>query len=267
MTRTMGLFLGTGTAGPWYLSPNLAQNNAGVPVWETRARAVPLNDGGGLYDISVIQVKRRLTEDGAILYALDDTGRGAAEVPPANWTHFSIRRPDGMRGPWIPKVQPPQSERMLFAIANSFRVARRYDLPADIGTFRLTDYRWLEGRIINYTAGYAAATYRGGGAFLPTALADTVPPAEAAQWANQYGLNRIYRVALGGPNKVASFSRGGSALSAGDWSGLGGLIDITFENPAPAVGFDPSGIVSRIITHANGHPLDDGARFELWGIP
>ena len=267
MSRTLGVFLGSGTGGPWHLSPNLAQNSVGVPVWETRARAAPLNDGSGLYDISATQVKRRLTEAGAILYALDDIGTGAAEEPPANWTHFSIRRPDGRRGPWIAKVQPPQSSRMLFAIANSFRVARRYDLPSEIGTFRLSEYRYLEGRIINYTTGYAAATYRGGGAFLPTALADTVPPAGADQWSAQYGLDRVYRLALGGPHRVASFSRGGSALSAGAFSGLGGLIDITFENPAPSVGTDPSGIVQRIICHANGHPLDDGARFELWGIP
>ena len=257
--------LSTGTAGPWQLNPGDLTAQTGESLWQSVVRVVPSGLG---WTAAGIQVKTRIDQTGAVLYATDSQGSDAAEVPPDDWTHFSIRRPDGMRGPWIQREQQVGGPVMLFAIANGFRTARRYSLPAEIGTFRLSDYRYLEGRIVNYSSGYARALWRGSGALISTAQVDSVVPSgRPDQFANQYGLQNVYRVALGGPNHVASFSRVGSSLSAGDWSGNGCLIDMTFENHPPPIPDADLDVVNDIILHANGHPLDAGARFELWGIP
>ena len=140
--------------GPiWTVGDAWTSLSAGIPtganpLW--RAEQVARWDGFA-WTLS-LPVYSRVSDD-STLFATSDAGANASTTPPANWTHFAFRLPDGSLSPWIERNQSPQALRLLWHITDTFQhnpSGVRRVMPAP---FDLNHYRYIELRVRNYFPG------------------------------------------------------------------------------------------------------------------
>ena len=182
-----GMTIESGTN--WELDPTVAEGAGGGSLWRTESTAI------WFFDQWLIgaEAKTRVPA-GATLYATDDTGANASEVPPAGWTHFGLRRPDG-GVVWLPKSRVPASKRLIWNLTSNFTATGNYKHLVAQPYPDLADYQFIEirGQIFNAL-------------WQPTWEAGVLVPADeiltAAEVTGLYGdeQDRSLRVYLGSTN-------------------------------------------------------------------
>ena len=175
--------------GPiWTVGDSWGSLSAGIPTGSNPLwRAEQTARWDGFSWVISLPVYTRVASD-SVLFATSDAGANASTTPPANWTYFAFRLPDGSLSPWIEREQSPQALRLLWHITDTFQhnpsgVRRVMPNP-----FNLNDYRYIEFRVRNYFAGTYNLRWESS-ARLATGTIETIGP-------NTDGLSqgRAYRI-------------------------------------------------------------------------
>ena len=214
------------TSNRWHRLPSDAIAAAnGRPLWE-EVLPVAYDATAGVWGVAP-PLYVRIDDVGAFVYTTNPNAGSGSDVPPTNWTHFAVRAPDGTLGPWIPRAQGPAVETLILETGVR-NFPSQYGVLLDVpggGFFDLDNFYALRGEIRAYGPADVDGNYPL--IYFQDAILSEQGLAELQVWGHtrRTATEGMLRVALGGPNQVASLSIVNQfhTTSIADWqqSGLG----------------------------------------------